>query len=423
VSPPAVQEVPYARLGQRTLAAFLDNLVWLILLSQIAANIPEQTYEDEPIVVGVIFLVLFSAWFNYFWFTEWKWGKTIGKAVVSIHVTGEDGGRPGFGPTTVRNVLRLVDVLGIGPILIANSERHQRLGDRFAHTIVVRDQRAPVPATPIPHPATSAAGSPGPGTAGAGMPSTAAPPMPPPSPADAPPAGSTSPWKRTIGIPDGGWRPIHVVWGVVAMIVLVGIEAAVVSAFDPDLDSVAATLSVQALLAATLVAVALVFASRGGSLPIALRQLGLRRFARSALGLAAVTYVAYLVFAVIYNGIVDPEQEDITRELGFDEGGFGAVAAGALVVAAAPLSEEIFFRGFMYGGLRRRLPVWAAAVMAGAVFGLLHYTGPDSVGVVPQLAVLGVILAWLYERTGSLWPPIILHVFNNSIALVVLTSQ
>lgn len=423
MSTPAVQEVPYAPLGQRTLAAFLDNLVWLILLSQIAANIPEQTYEDEPIFVGVIFLVLFSAWFNYFWFTEWKWGKTIGKAVVSIHVTGEDGERPGFGPTTVRNVLRLVDVLAIGPILIANSERHQRLGDRFAHTIVVRDQRAPVPATPVPHPATSAAGSPAAGTAAAGMPSTAAPPMPPPSPADAPPAGSASPWKRTIGIPYGGWRPIHVVWGVVATIVLVGIEAAVVSAFDPDLDSVAATLSVQALLAATLVAVALALASRGAALRIALRQLGLRRFARSALGLAAVTYVAYLVFAVIYNGIVDPEQEDITRELGFDEGGFGAVAAGALVVAAAPFSEEIFFRGFMYGGLRRRLPVWAAAVIAGAVFGLLHYTGPDSVGVVPQLAVLGVLLAWLYERTGSLWPPIILHVVNNGLALVVVTSQ
>jgi membrane protease YdiL (CAAX protease family)/uncharacterized RDD family membrane protein YckC len=422
VTEAATLQIPYAGLGQRTLAAFLDNLVWLIFVGQIAANIPERTYEDEPIVVGVIFLALFSAWFNYFWFTEWKWGKTIGKAVVSIHVTGEDGGRPGFGPTTVRNVLRLVDILGIGPILIANSERHQRLGDRAAHTIVVRDQRAPVTASP--HPATPAAGSAGPGTAGVGTPPTAVPPVPPPpSPAAPPASGDASPWKKTIGIPEGRWTPIHVMWGVVAMIVLVAIEAAVVSAFDPDLDSVAATLSVQALLAATLVAVALVFASRGSSLTIALRELGLRRFARSALGVAAVTYVAYLVFAVIYNGIVHPEQEDITRELGFDDGGFGAVAAGALVVAAAPLSEEIFFRGFMYGGLRRRLPVWAAAVTAGAVFGLLHYTGPDSIGVVPQLAVLGVLLAWLYERTGSLWPPIILHVVNNALALVVVTSS
>jgi membrane protease YdiL (CAAX protease family) len=66
--------------------------------------------------------------------------------------------------------------------------------------------------------------------------------------------------------------------------------------------------------------------------------------------------------------------------------------------------------------------VWAAAALSGAVFGLLHYTDPDSIGVVPQLAVLGVLLAWLYERTGSLWPPILLHVVNNAIAFVVVTS-
>jgi membrane protease YdiL (CAAX protease family) len=99
-----------------------------------------------------------------------------------------------------------------------------------------------------------------------------------------------------------------------------------------------------------------------------------------------------------------------------------AIAAAVLIVAAAPLSEEIFFRGFMYAGLRRRLPIWAAALISGAVFGLLHYTDPDSIGVVPQLAVLGVLLAWLYERTGSLWPPILLHVVNNGIALAIVSS-
>jgi membrane protease YdiL (CAAX protease family) len=210
---------------------------------------------------------------------------------------------------------------------------------------------------------------------------------------------------------------------VLAVLVLVTIEAGVVSIFDPDLDSLGATLGVQALLAVTLIAVALAFATRSTSLASALGELGLRRFARSALGLAAVAYVAYLIFAVIYSAFVHPEQEDITRDLGFDEGGIGAFVAGALIVAVAPLSEEIFFRGFMFGGLRRRLPMWAAAVIAGAVFGLLHYTGPDSIGVVPQLAVLGVLLAWLYERTGSLWPPIILHVANNGLALIALTSS
>jgi membrane protease YdiL (CAAX protease family) len=145
--------------------------------------------------------------------------------------------------------------------------------------------------------------------------------------------------------------------------------------------------------------------------------------APSAAGLAAATYVAYLIFAAVYSTIVHPEQEDITRDLGFDEGGIGAVAAGILIIGAAPLSEEIFFRGFMYGGLRRRLPWWAAALIAGLVFGLLHYTGPDSIGVVPQLAALGFILAWLYERTGSLWPPILMHGLNNALAFVVVTTS
>ena len=37
-----------------------------------------------------------------------------------------------------------------------------------------------------------------------------------------------------------------------------------------------------------------------------------------------------------------------------------------------------------------------------------------------QLAAFGVVLSWLYERTGSLWPPIAVHVFNNAFAFALL---
>jgi uncharacterized protein len=414
------QEATYASLGQRSLAALIDNLAWLIVISQIAASIPASVYDDEPVVVGVIFLALLSAWFNYFWFAEWKWGKTIGKAVVGIRVTSEERGRAGFGPTTIRNVLRLVDVLLIGPLLIASSDRRQRLGDRLAHTVVVRDRRPAAAANLNPALAAAAAGT---GPASPGEPAAGpSAPLPPPAPAPRPEVGS-SPWKASIGIPEASWRPIQVVWAVLAVVVLATIEAAVISAFDPDLESTGAMLGLQALLAATLIAVAVAFAARGGALGSGLRELGLRRFAPSAAGLAAATYVAYLIFAAVYSTIVHPEQEDITRDLGFDQGGIAAVAAGILIIGVAPVSEEIFFRGFMYGGLRRRLPWWAAALIAGLVFGALHYTGPDSIGVVPQLAVLGFILAWLYERTGSLWPPILMHGFNNALAFVVVTTS
>jgi membrane protease YdiL (CAAX protease family)/uncharacterized RDD family membrane protein YckC len=404
--------VAYASLGQRGLAFLIDSLAWLFLIGQVAANIPQDTYEDSPAAVGVVFLVLLSLAFNYFWLTEWKFGKTVGKAVVSIHVTGEDGERPRFGPTTIRNILRLVDIVFIGPLLIASSSRRQRLGDRFAHTLVVRDQPAAAAPRPNPQPAVAAAG-----TAPAPPPSVVA------AQAAAPAPRKRSPWAESIGIPEAGWGPTKVLWGTLAAIGALIVESGVVAAFDPEIDSTAAQLAVQGLLAVNLIAVSLGFASLRGSPIEGLRRLGLRGFAASALGITALTYVAYIVFAAIWYALVQPEQEDVTRELGFEDGGLAAVIAGFLIVAAAPLSEEIFFRGFMYGGLRRRLPVWVAAGISGVVFGFVHYTGPDSIGVVPQLAVLGILLAWLYERTGSLWPPILLHLLNNSLALVVLTSS
>jgi membrane protease YdiL (CAAX protease family) len=93
-----------------------------------------------------------------------------------------------------------------------------------------------------------------------------------------------------------------------------------------------------------------------------------------------------------------------------------------LIIVAAPISEEIFFRGLMFTGLRRRLSLWPAAAITAILWAALHYTGPESIGVVPQLAVLGLLLAWLYEYTGSLWPPILMHAVNNGLAFAILTA-
>ncbi|MGH2951253.1 MAG: lysostaphin resistance A-like protein, partial [Solirubrobacterales bacterium] len=110
------------------------------------------------------------------------------------------------------------------------------------------------------------------------------------------------------------------------------------------------------------------------------------------------------------------------RDLGFGEGNFGSIAAGFLIIAVAPLSEEVFFRGFLFGGLRRGVPFALAAVLSAGIWGLFHFTGPESWGVVLQLTVFGIALAWLYDRTGSLWPPVAVHALNNALAFAVLTS-
>ncbi len=245
---------------------------------------------------------------------------------------------------------------------------------------------------------------------------------PPPPQPSAPPPGAGSAWSGPAADQPRTWGPGRVAGGIGALLLTTVFEVGVVSAFDPDLDSVGARLVTQALLAVTLVGIAFVVAAgRGGGI-VSPRALGLRRPLRSPIAMAAATYLGYIVIALVYSALVHPHQEDVTRDLGFGHGVFGAIAAGVLIVVAAPFSEEIFFRGFIFGGLRGRLSFPVAAVFSGVIFGLFHFTGPGSFAVIPQLAFLGFALAWLYEETGSIYPPMAVHAVNNALAFAILTS-
>jgi membrane protease YdiL (CAAX protease family) len=193
---------------------------------------------------------------------------------------------------------------------------------------------------------------------------------------------------------------------------------------DPELESVAAKDIAQVVFGLALILGALVFAlaSTGGKLGAALRSLGFRDMAWRLVGMAALAWLIYIICAGILSPLLQPEQEDVAKEIGGDEGGtFAMIVAGFLIVVVAPLSEEIFFRGFMFAGLRKAMPLWIAAVISASVWGSLHLTG-GNIGVAVQLAVFGVILAYLYERSGSLWAPIMAHGVNNAIAFAYLLS-
>ena len=82
------------------------------------------------------------------------------------------------------------------------------------------------------------------------------------------------------------------------------------------------------------------------------------------------------------------------------------------VVIAAPLGEEIFFRGFALPALRRSWGVVAGVLVSGALFSLLHM---DPVGFL-GLMEIGVLLAALRWGTGSIWAAVLGHAVNNGIA-------
>jgi len=95
---------------------------------------------------------------------------------------------------------------------------------------------------------------------------------------------------------------------------------------------------------------------------------------------------------------------------------FGAVGMFLFGGIIVPFAEELFFRGVLYLWLRQRFGFWIGITVSSVLFGILH--GDISVGV--AAACLGFVLAWSYEKSQSLWSPVIIHVLNNGAKILLL---
>lgn len=195
--------------------------------------------------------------------------------------------------------------------------------------------------------------------------------------------------------------------------IVLGIPAVIIDNPGEGDLSAGANVAVQLATALGFLLVPLAIAARWGAPSVgqALRRLGVRSFRPSALKWMLAAIGAYLLFSGVYVALFGaPEQEDIAES-------FGTLPLQILlIVIAAPISEEVCFRGMLFGGLRERLPRLAAALISALIFGGLHaLTG---LSAVPPLIAFGFILALLYEKTGSIVPGILLHMLNNSAALI-----
>lgn len=93
----------------------------------------------------------------------------------------------------------------------------------------------------------------------------------------------------------------------------------------------------------------------------------------------------------------------------------GAALAVLLLVGAAPLCEEVLFRGLVFRGFARRFGFGVSLVLTTFFFTVLHQTRVQA----PMMVLLGLYFGTLVRLTGSLWAGVIAHAANNLAVLVV----
>lgn len=154
-----------------------------------------------------------------------------------------------------------------------------------------------------------------------------------------------------------------------------------------------------------------------------LEMLGLQRLLSwKDIGLAPAGFVVYMVVSVVLLGIVTALLPGFDAEQ-VQQNGFEGITlqyqyylAFATLVVIAPVAEEILFRGYLYGKLRTKVPLWAAILAVSILFAAIH--GQWNVAV--DVFALSIVLCVLRELTGSIWSGILLHMIKNGVAFYFL---
>lgn len=149
-------------------------------------------------------------------------------------------------------------------------------------------------------------------------------------------------------------------------------------------------------------------------------------FRTSDLGWGPLTWLCCLVAQIVLGVIVLVTRIPLTSNTE-DVGGAGAtrgyvIALAVLAVVAAPLVEEMVFRGVVLRGLLSRMAVWPAVVVQGVVFGMAHFDparGAGNIGLIIVLSGVGVVLGGAAHRFRRIGPTIIAHAIINAIALTI----
>jgi len=129
-----------------------------------------------------------------------------------------------------------------------------------------------------------------------------------------------------------------------------------------------------------------------------------------------VTFIIHITYNAIFRSIIpwDTGQTKIMQLI--ENENISIIMLFIVAVIIAPFCEELFFRGFLYPAFKKKMRVLPAMFLSSILFAVFHFEP----AVLILLLGMGFVLAFIYEKTGSLIPSILLHLLYNLAAIIIL---
>ena len=218
----------------------------------------------------------------------------------------------------------------------------------------------------------------------------------------------------------GGWQIAAGIYAFMIYRFAAAKAAFAIGSLYPEQQDAVATWIIVHLMGLAIVATVWYLGLRHSRDPLAvLRLSGVQWPRKRTILLMFGVLAASLILTHIYSVIVewlDLDQfatPDVDSDIFFD--GPAVLLTFQALAFITPISEELFFRGFIFRGLLPKMGPWGAIAASALVFSGFHL----SLGVLVPIFITGFLLAWLYWRTGSLWAAIGAHAGQNALALGV----
>lgn len=152
------------------------------------------------------------------------------------------------------------------------------------------------------------------------------------------------------------------------------------------------------------------------------KEVGLQPISREWILLSVALGIIATVLAAVVGAVIaallglegENPQLPFLAPGGFSVGGL--IGMTLLAGFVAPFAEELLFRGVLYRWIRDRWGYIPALLLSSLLFGIAHV---DPLVAVTAF-VAGLVLAWSYERSGSLWTPVLVHVVYNAPKIVLI---